>query len=166
MSRATSKALRSAPDPAALFVRVAVGVIFAYHGYQKLDGGVSNFAGFVESESIPLPEITAWAVTLLELGGGILLAIGLGTRVWALLLALQMVGTTLLVKLDVGLIASPESGGTGAEIDLALLAGCAALVFLGPGRYSVDASVGLEAAPTATGAWRVPSVGARRGQAA
>ena len=165
MSRATSKALRSAPDPAALFLRVAVGVIFAYHGYQKLDGGVSNFAGFVESESFPLPEITAWAVTLLELGGGILLILGLGTRLWALLLGVQMIGTTLLVKLDVGLIAPPESGGTGAEIDLALLAGCAALVLLGPGRYSVDASMGLEPAPTAAGAWGTRREEAR-GQAA
>jgi len=166
MSRATRQTLKSAPDPAALLLRVAVGVIFAYHGYQKLDGGVSNFAGFVESESIPLPEITAWAVTLLELGGGILLAIGLGTRLWALLLGVQMIGTTLLVKLDVGLIAPPETGGIGAEIDLALLAGCAALVFLGPGRYSVDAGVGLEPAPTATGAWQAAPEGARRGQAA
>jgi putative oxidoreductase len=103
---------------------------------------------------------------LLELGGGILLALGLGTRLWALLLGVEMIGTTLLVKLDVGLIAPPETGGVGAEIDLALLAGCAALVLLGPGRYSVDASMGLEPAPATSGAWGVPPQEARRGRAA
>ena len=45
------------------------------------------------------------------------------TRVVAVLLALEMIGTTLLVKVDVGLVAQ---GGTGAEIDLALLAASSA----------------------------------------
>jgi putative oxidoreductase len=143
MSRLGSDRMAPAVDPAAFLLRVAVGAVFAYHGYQKLDGGVANFAAFVESESIPLPDITAWAVTLLELGGGVLLVIGLGTRLWGLLLALQMIGTTLLIKTEVGLIAPPQSGA-GAELDLVLLAAAGALVLLGPGRYSVDATVGLD----------------------
>jgi uncharacterized membrane protein YphA (DoxX/SURF4 family) len=67
------------------------------------------------------------------------------TRV-AVLLALEMIGTTLLVKVDVGLVAQ---GGTGAEIDLALLAAFVGLAILGPGLLSVDRAVGIEARQSA-----------------
>lgn len=79
-------------------------------------------------------------ITALEIGGGLLLIIGLGTRIVALLFALEMIGTTLLVKVDMGLIAQ---GGAGAELDLAMLAGSLAILFLGPGKLAVDNKIGL-----------------------
>jgi putative oxidoreductase len=118
-------------------------VIFAYHGWQKFDGGLEGFSGFVESLNVPLPDIVGPAVALLELVGGIMLVVGLLTRVVALLLALEMIGTTLLVKIDVGLIA-PMGGGAGAEIDVALWAGMVALVILGPGILALDRLIGIE----------------------
>jgi putative oxidoreductase len=90
-----------------------------------------------------LPDIVGPAVALLELVGGIMLVVGLLTRVVALLLALEMIGTTLLVKIDVGLIA-PMGGGAGAEIDVALWAGMVALVILGPGILALDRLIGIE----------------------
>lgn len=41
---------------------------------------LSPFAGFLTSLNVPLPDITSWVVTLLEVGGGILLILGPGTR--------------------------------------------------------------------------------------
>src|SRR5687767_5123554 len=96
-------------------LRIAMGVVFIAHGMQKFDAGVDGFAGFLTSLNVPLPELMKWVVPLLEVGGGILLILGLATRVVAVLFALEMVGTILLVKLDAGLIGE---GGTGAEIDL------------------------------------------------
>jgi putative oxidoreductase len=122
-------------------LRIAMGIVFIAHGMQKFNNGVDGFAGFLTSLNVPLPELMKWVVPLLEVGGGILLILGLATRGVALLLALQMVGTILLVKLDVGLIGE---GGTGAEIDLMLLAGAIALVFMGPGAAAVDRMIGLE----------------------
>lgn len=124
-------------------IRGSMGVIFAYHGWLKLDGGVDGFAGFVDSLGVPLPDITAWVVVLLELVGGIFLVAGLLTRTVALLLALEMIGTTWLVKLDVGLIAG-MGGGAGAEIDIALWSGMVALVLLGPGVLALDRLIGIE----------------------
>ena len=72
-----------------------------------------------------------------------MLVAGLLTRVVALLLAIQMVFTTALVKLDVGLI-GPMGGGAGAEIDLALWSGMVALVLLGPGLLAIDRLIGIE----------------------
>ncbi len=78
---------------------------------------------------------------MLELIGGILLVIGLLTRLAALLLAVDLAVAILLVKVNLGLIAEM---GVGAELDVALIAGFLALVFLGPGRLSIDHALGIE----------------------
>jgi len=125
---------------AATVLRVVLGIIFIAHGKAKLDGGIDGTAGFFGSLNIPMPEFMAWVITILEIGGGILLIIGLATRIMALLFALEMIGTNLLVKVDMGLIAQ---GGAGAELDLAMLAGSLAILFLGPGKLAVDNKIGL-----------------------
>lgn len=125
-------------DIAILALRIAVGIVLAYHGWLKL-GDVSGFAGFVESLGIPAPNLMAYVVTYLEFLGGIALIIGLATRYVAALFVIEMVFTISLVKLDVGLIA-PE-GGPGAELDLLILATALSLVLTGAGRWSVDALV-------------------------
>ena len=132
-------------DVAPLVIRGSMGVIFAYHGWQKLERGLGGFTQFVDSLGVPLPDIVAPAVAYLELVGGIMLVAGFLTRVVALLLALQMIGTTYLVKLDAGLIA-PMGGGAGAEIDVALWAGMVALLFTGPGVLSLDRVLRIERA--------------------
>jgi putative oxidoreductase len=130
-------------DLAPFVLRGPLGVILAYHGWQKFDNGLQGFSGFVESLDVPLPDIVGPAVALLELVGGIMLVAGLLTRVVALLVAIEMVFTTLLVKIDIGLIA-PMGGGAGAEIDVALWAGMVTLVFIGPGVLAIDRIIGIE----------------------
>jgi putative oxidoreductase len=82
--------------------------------------------------------------------GGVLLVVGLLTRLVTLPLIANMVGAILLVKVDVGFVV-PDA--TGAELDVALLAGLLGLLFIGPGRYSVDGMLGIEgtATPVARG---------------
>lgn len=125
-------------DTAILVLRLAVGVVLAYHGWLKLPE-VSGFAGFVDSLGIPAPELTAYLVTYLEFLGGIALILGLATRYVAALFAIEMVFTTALVKVDVGLIA--PDGGVGAELDILILAIALSLVLAGAGRWSVDALI-------------------------
>jgi putative oxidoreductase len=125
-------------DTAMLVLRLAVGVVLAYHGWLKLPD-VSGFAGFVDSLGIPAPELTAYLVTYLEFLGGIALILGLATRYVAALFAIEMVFTTALVKVDVGLIA--PDGGVGAELDILILAIALSLVLAGAGRWSVDALI-------------------------
>lgn len=144
--------LPSSPGLAALTLRVVVGAVMLAHGLQKITGGVEAFAGFVASLGLPLPTLTAYAVVFVEAVGGGLLLVGLLTRLWGLLIALLMVGTTLTAKLDDGLIAAGE--GVGAELDLVLLAGALAITMLGPGRASLDGLLGLER-PSADRAGRV-----------
>lgn len=125
-------------DAAALALRLAAGVVLAYHGWLKLQD-VGGFAGFVESLGIPAPDVVAYVVTYLEFLGGIALIVGLATRYVAALFAVEMVFTNLLVKLDVGLVADQ---GVGAELDISILAMAVALVLLGAGRWSLDSMLG------------------------
>jgi len=134
-----------AADLGPLLIRLGVGAVFAVHGWQKLNDGVSNFAGFLESLNVPLPDIVAWLQVVAEGVGGVLLVLGLFTRLATLPLIVTMVGAILLVKVDVGFV---EPGVTGAELEVALLAGLLGLLFLGPGRYSLDSAMGVEATAT------------------
>lgn len=124
-----------------LFLRLGVGSVFAVHGWQKFDGGVSNFAKFLAGMDVPAPEIVAWLQTMAEGLGGLLLILGLLTRYVTLPLIATMIGAILLVKVDVGFVVA---GKAGAELDVALLAGLLCLLFIGPGRISLDSMMGLE----------------------
>ncbi len=128
---------------APLVVRVIVGIIMAAHGWQKLQGGPENFGGFLSQLGVPLPEFMAYVVTFVELIGGILLILGLLSRLTALLLTIDLVVAILLVKVNVGLL-SPQGGGVGAELDLALIAGFLVILLAGPGKLSLDHVLGIE----------------------
>ena len=125
-----------------LFLRVGVGVVFAWHGWQKFhDLGVANFAKFLGSLNVPAPEVVAWLQTAAEGIGGLLLIVGLFTRYVTLPLIAIMIGAIWLVKVNVGFIVTPVAG---AELEVALLAGLLGLLFIGPGRLSLDSMFGLE----------------------
>ena len=115
-------------------LRIAVGMTFIMHGYQKLFvygfGGVGkSFA----SLAIPLPEIAAVVVTLVEFVGGMLLVLGLFTPYAALLLACTMAVAVLHVHLRAGFFLP-----NGYEFALNLLAALIALILAGPGAAALD----------------------------
>ena len=136
-------------DLAPLALRLGVGLVFTVHGWQKLSGGPSGFAGMLTGLGVGAPDALAWLVTAAELVGGILLLIGLLTRLATVPLIATMVGAIALVKADLGVIAAAGAPMPGAELDIALLAGLVALLLLGPGRFSVDHVVGVESTTTA-----------------
>jgi putative oxidoreductase len=72
-----------------LVLRVASGLMMATHGYGKIveDGRMEKFTGGVAEMGFPAPGLFAWLAALSELVGGICLALGLGTRVSAALIA-------------------------------------------------------------------------------
>ncbi|MFQ5459658.1 MAG: DoxX family protein, partial [Anaerolineae bacterium] len=95
---------------------------------------------------IPAPVLFGWIVTLVELVGGLLLIVGLFTRLCALLIGAVMIVAILTVKAKMGLIVP---GAAGAELDLAILAGVLALAFIGAGPLSLDRQLQLEPVPAA-----------------
>jgi putative oxidoreductase len=113
----------------ALIVRVVLGVIFAVHGIVKFQDGISNTVGWFES--IGLPGFLAYGVASVEIIGGLLLIIGLATRIVAGVFLLLLVGALITVKLAVGFV-------NGYEFDLALMAMAAFLAMAGSELFAVD----------------------------
>lgn len=116
-------------------LRVVIGFLFAAHGWQKyfqftLDGTTAAFGQM----GVPAAGLMAPVVATLEIAGGIALVLGVLTRVFAVLLTVNMLGALVLVHAPAGVFV--EAGGF--ELVLALAAGAAAIALLGPGRMSVD----------------------------
>ncbi len=126
-------------DLAPVPLRLGVGLVFIHYGYKKLSSGPDEFAGMLTGLGVAAPTLFAWLVTIAELVGGVLLVLGLLTRLVTLPLIATLVGAVVLVKADLGM---PEAG-----IDIALLAGLAALLLLGPGRLSLDRLAGIDLGP-------------------
>jgi putative oxidoreductase len=115
-------------------LRITVGIVFLVHGYQKLfHMGFHGVAGMFGHMGIPLPMVSAVVVTLVEFVGGILLIAGVGTRIAAALLALDMTVAILAVHLKHGFGA--QNGGF--EYPLTLLAATLCLALAGGGLLSL-----------------------------
>lgn len=115
-------------------LRLAVGTVFLAHGAQKLF--VYHFAGvtqFFAHAGIPLPALSAVVVTLVEFFGGLALVLGLGTRVAAALVAIDMIGAIVLVHAKGGFFLP-----TGFEYAFTMLAANVGLVLTGPGALALD----------------------------
>ncbi len=126
-------------DLAVLLARVGIGVIFVAHGWQKFftNGIAKTQAGF-DGMGVPLPDLSAIAAATIELGGGLLLIVGLLTPIAGILLFLNMVGAFVLVHIDNGLFV----GDGGYELVLALGVSSLLIAAVGAGRLSVDALIG------------------------
>lgn len=120
-------------------LRVMVGITFFFNGLPKLQNIPGN-VNFLASLGVPLPQFFGPLVAIMETFGGILLILGLGTRVLSLYYVGEMIMTSLLVKSKVGFIA-PRGGGAGAELDLTILAAALALFLLGSGALSIEWSI-------------------------
>ena len=131
-----------------LILRVGLGIIFPFHAWLKLNPrgpskGSAGFIGFLKQSGVPLPGLLGWVVMLLESVGAALLIVGLGTRIVALGLAIDMLVAIILVKRrmqKVGFM-DPQKGGW--EFEFALMAQALALVFTGAGRIALDRIYGL-----------------------
>jgi len=120
-------------EVAKLLLRLIVGAVFVYHGYPKLFGGTAMTVEFFTRIGIPMAAFFAPFVGVVELFGGLLLMLGLGTRLWGLALAFDMAVAIVSVKLYM-------SWGAG-EFELILLVSSLSLMLSGAGAYSLDAKM-------------------------
>lgn len=116
-------------------LRVVIGFLFAAHGWQKyfqltLDGTTAAFGQM----GVPAAGIVAPVVATLEIAGGIALVLGVLTRIFAVLLTVNMLGALFMIHAAAGVFI--EVGGF--ELGLALGTGAAAIALLGSGRISMD----------------------------
>ena len=117
-----------------LLVRVVVGAAFVLHGWPK----IQNPTGWMNAMGGDTPGFAQAIAAGFEFFGGILLALGLVTRVSALALASVMVGALVLVHIPKG---DPfvAVGRPSAELASVYLVVSLAVAALGAGAYSLDA---------------------------
>ncbi len=119
-------------QPLALLVmRLALGAIMVAHGYHKVFGGLHHYAQFVAS--LGLPAWMGYLSSFAEFFGGLLVLLGLFTRLAAFAICVDMAVAIWKVNWHNGLI-----GDKGYEFPLVLAALGFALIFLGGGPIALD----------------------------
>jgi len=131
-------------DTGLLLLRLAVGLLLSGHGSQKLFGrfgghGLAGTGGFFHSVGFRPGRRMAFAAGLTELGGGLLLALGLLTP----LAAAAVIGT-MAVAASVHVSKGLWGQNGGYELPLVYAVAAATLAFTGPGAASFDNLLGLE----------------------
>lgn len=125
------------PQTGLLALRIALGVIFFLHGWEKLFGGGLSFVSqMLEMVGWALPAWTLVAVALMELGGGLALIIGFGSRLAAAILAVEMVVVVVLFHARQGFFIDTVPSAPlayGFEYHLALVGGLVCTALAGPG---------------------------------
>lgn len=127
-------------DYGPLALRISLGLVMMGHGAQKLvgafgGGGLSGTAGFFDQIGISPGMFWAFVVAVVETFGGLLVFIGLLTRVSSVLIAITMFVAMVWVHLPNGFFLSDR----GIEFTLVLFSMAAALAVMGAGAVSADA---------------------------
>lgn len=131
LRRLPVKSLNALQPLSLVVLRVALAIIFMFHGYPKLahsGAGMQSF--FIEHG---LPSYFVYVAGILETFGGGLLLLGLFTRVAALLLAIEMCVAIWKVHSGHSYFAVHEY-----EFPMALAVTCFALATIGAGMLSLD----------------------------
>ncbi len=116
-------------------LRIVTGFLFAAHGWQKFNEfTIAGTQAAFAQMGVPAANLAAPVIATLELVGGVALVLGVLTRVFAALLALDMLGALFLVHASAGIYVA--SGGY--ELVLILATAALAVALVGAGRLSVD----------------------------
>jgi len=132
------RAASALQSPFLLAVRLYWGWQFVQTGWGKLSN-IDKVVGFFTNLGIPAPALNAWFVSGLEFGGGMLLIAGVGSRLIALPLAIDMIVAYITADREAlfSIVSSPDKF-TAATPFMFLAASLIILIF-GPGKASVDA---------------------------
>jgi putative oxidoreductase len=131
-------------DLALLVLRAVIGLLLVGHGAQKLFGvfggpGLAGAADMFDAIGLRPGRVHALAASVAEVGGGLLLTLGLMTPVGAALVIAVMVAAIVTVHLPNG-IWNTEGG---YEYQLVMIAGAFALAGVGPGEWSLDDALAI-----------------------
>lgn len=143
--------LRADAPPAAVLIRLAVGLVFASEGIQKFLYADAQGAGRFAKIGIPAPEVMGPFVGVVEIVCGSLLLLGLATRLAALPLVIDMLVALASTKLPILLgkgywifahTFAPKAGFWAllheSRTDLLMLCGSLFLIIVGADRWSLD----------------------------
>lgn len=125
--------------------RLMLGLAMAAHGSQKLFGwfggyGLDKTSGYFESLGFRPGRAFATVASVTETLSGVLVALGLFGPIGPALMLSVMVVAAATVHWKGGFFAQSN----GIEVPFLYAAGAVGLALVGPGRFSLDALLGLE----------------------
>ena len=135
---------------ATIAIRLMAGGVFFWEGLLKFAYANQGIGRFTKL-GLPVPDVLAPAIAVLEIGGGLLLMSGLGTRLISLPFIVEMIVAMLSTKIGVYFGTSPlpkppspPQMGLWAVLheirsDYAQIMSCIYLLAAGPGPWSLDA---------------------------
>jgi len=138
---------------ATIALRAMAGAVFFWEGLLKFayaNQGVGRFTKL----GMPMPEVLAPAIAVLEIGGGLLLVSGLGTRLISVPFIIEMIVAMLSTKIPLYLGTSPLPAPPSPPVmgawavlheirsEYAQIMTCIYLLIAGPGPWSLDALLG------------------------
>lgn len=119
---------------ALLALRVAIAIVLIAHGKSKVFGGLHAHTAMVGN--LGLPPWLGYFSAATELFGGILLLIGLLTRLVGIAVTIEMLVAIFKVHLKNGVVGTPQAPGY--QLPLLVCAIGFALIWFGAGSVSLD----------------------------
>lgn len=121
-----------------LIIRIGLGLMFILHGYPKLLGGVKEWKEIGQAMGVLgihfLPVMWGLLSALTEAVGGLLLLLGIQFRLVCLLMLINMIVAALFHLHQHSGMAGLMDAAHPIEDGVVFLG----LLFVGPGKYSVD----------------------------
>ena len=132
---------RSLSDCSYSLMRFSTGIVLFPHGVQKtLYVPVTQLAGNIAAQGLPAPLFLAYLTFFTELVAAACLALGLFTRIAAIMIWIEMAVIITNFNWKFGYFWTNR----GIEYALLLLLLCTAILFRGGGRFSIDRMIGRE----------------------
>jgi putative oxidoreductase len=119
--------------------RVCIAALFIYTGFMGIQHTAQTAEGLA-AMGYPAPNVLAMVAAAAQLAGGISLLVGLLTPLGCIALILFLLPTTYSFHLP-GLLKGDPRQTVDTLKNLAIVGGLIAMLFTGPGRFSIDGRI-------------------------
>ena len=122
-------------NAAALAGRILLALIFILSGFNKITG-FAGTAAYMASKGLPFANLLLVLTILVELGGGVLIALGWKARWAAAVIFLFLIPVTLVFHNPIGLdAAQAQEQMINLLKNVSIMGGMLSLFAFGPGRF-------------------------------
>lgn len=129
------KVLNRDIDLGLLLLRIGIGVMMLFHGISKLLNGVGGVEQMLETSG--LPTFLAYGVFIGEIIAPLFIIFGIGTRIAALVFAVNMIVAVIMAHSG-DILSLNITGGWAIELPALYFFGALTLVFTGGGKYALS----------------------------
>ena len=142
-----NKIFKTNNDWTGLVTRLTIGLILFPHGAQKMLGifggyGFSGTMGFFTG-TMHLPWLIGFLVIIIEFIGSLSLIAGFASRLWSVLIIIEMLGAVITTHLNNGFFMNwaGTQKGEGYEFHLLIIGLALATLINGSGKFSADEKI-------------------------